>query len=428
MYHDGVPILSDKQRKPMARWLVAAALSVSFLLSAIATGTAEAGSPGARSYSSGRSTSFGSSGRSYSAGSSPSGRSFSGAGSPSGRSYSSGSSKPATGYGRPSSAPGRNTFPSRSNPSPSAKKMAPSGPPPSTNPDRPATGSGRGTTSKSDVSPAKTYSSGTRPGAGETPTGNGSPEGRRYSSGNASLSGKSYTAKNGSKQAPTGSFDASAGRSQKMAESKVVYLQGRQPKSSYTDRGGVSHPIDPKDRTIETLRKELDYQRWQNRQLRQREFFGRYYTNPPPPVVVYHDPYSTFFWWWLLERSLDERAYWAYHHRQAMDDARYRDLLARDANLEGRIRQLEAEHVPRDPTYRPGNIDPDLMYSTSYVDAAYNPQPRVTTEDSFPSGTVGLPASPRRAFRAMLMVFAVLAGFVFIIWLVFYKRWGGTGD
>ena len=39
------------------------------------------------------------------------------------------------------------------------------------------------------------------------------------------------------------------------------------------------------------------------------------------PWVTYHDPYNSFFWWWLLDRSLDDRAYWAYHHRASMDAA-----------------------------------------------------------------------------------------------------------
>jgi hypothetical protein len=194
-----------------------------------------------------------------------------------------------------------------------------------------------------------------------------------------------------------------------MAESKAVYMKGLQPKASYTDRGGVSHPISSADREVESLRRQLDRQRWENRELRRRDFFGRYYTSPPP-VVVYHDPYSNFFWWWLLDRSLDERAYWAYNHRQSMDERRYHDLLAHDANLEARIRQLEAEHVPHDPTYRPGNLDPDLMYSNSYVDAVYNPQPRVTVP-----------------LRAMVTVLSVLCVLGLIIWLVFYKRWGGIG-
>jgi hypothetical protein len=224
------------------------------------------------------------------------------------------------------------------------------------------------------------------------------------------LSGKSYTAQSSASSKPSsGSFDVSAARTQKMAQSKEVYLKGQQAKASYTDRGGVSHPIPTGDRQVESLRRELDRQRWENRELRRREIFDRYYTYTPP-VVVYHDPYSNLFWWWLLDRSLDERAYWAYNHWQAMDERRYRDLLAHDANLEARIGQLEAQHVPRDPTYRPDNIDPDLMYSNSYVEAAYNPQPRVT--------------APLRALVTVLIVLGVLA---LIIWLVFYKRWGGIG-
>lgn len=198
-----------------------------------------------------------------------------------------------------------------------------------------------------------------------------------------------------------------------MAESKVVYQQGRQPKESYTDRGGVTQRIEPRDRQVEFLRRELNYERWENRQLRQREWFAPYYANPVlyPPVVVYHDPYSSFFWWWLLDRSLEDRAYWAYHHRQSIDDARYRDLLTKDANLEARIRELEAEHLPRDPTYRPANIDPDLMYSDRYVEAVYNPQP----------------VSSGRALRAMILVIGVLVLITLTIWLVFYKRWGSIG-
>lgn len=215
-----------------------------------------------------------------------------------------------------------------------------------------------------------------------------------------------------------------------MAESKVAYQKGQQPKDSYTDRGGVSHNIDPKDRKIDSLRRELDHERWQNREFRQREYFGGYYTHSPP-VIVYHDPYSSFFWWWLLDRSLNDRAYWAYHHRDAIDDARYRDLLAHDANLQARIQQLEAQRLPRDPAYRPSNIDPDLMYSDSYVDAVYNPQPTDTVQSSRPS-VRGAPIPGRQVSsgavaRAMIMVFVVLVLITLTIWLVFYKRWGSIG-
>ena len=356
----------------MRKSLAVAVLSVGLLLNGLAVGTAIASRSSGRSFSSGRSSSFSSSGRSYSSGSSSSGRSYSNSGSLSGRSYSS----------RPSSSPAASSI-NRPSTRPS--------------PNKPVAGSTSRTSTKS-------YSSGSRP------TSSAIPLERRYSSGNPSLSGKSYaTGSSASDRPSAGSFDAAAARSQRMAESRVAYLKGQQPKASYTDGGGVSHPIPSGDREIESLRRELDRRRWENRALRRRTFFGRYYADTPP-VIVYHDPYSNFFWWWLLNRSLDEQAYWAYNHRQSMDGARYRDLLAHDANLEARIRQLEAQHAPPDPTYRPDSIDPDLMYSNSYIEAVYNPQPRVT--------------APLRAMVTVLIVVCVLG---LIIWLVFYKRWGGIG-
>ena len=45
---------------------------------------------------------------------------------------------------------------------------------------------------------------------------------------------------------------------------------------------------------VEALREQLDQERWQNWQLRQQQFYGRYYSQP---VVVYHDPYSSPFWY-----------------------------------------------------------------------------------------------------------------------------------
>jgi hypothetical protein len=140
------------------------------------------------------------------------------------------------------------------------------------------------------------------------------------------------------------------------------------------------------------------------------------------PVVVYQDPYSSWFWYWLLDQSLEQRALWAYHHRATMAEARYRELLARDAQLEARIRELERQDVSRDPTYRPGDIDPDLMYSDAYVDAVYNPQPKVAQRAA--------EASPRGGFgtaaRTLLIIVAVLGVLCLGIWLVFFKRWGGT--
>src|SRR5258706_3003255 len=97
-----------------------------------------------------------------------------------------------------------------------------------------------------------------------------------------------------------------------------------------------------------------------SRPMRFRTFYEPYYYRP---VVVYHDPYNSFFWWWLLDRSLDDRAYWAYHHRYDMDPARYQALVATDQQLQARVAELEAQQqVQRDPSYVPAGGGRELIY------------------------------------------------------------------
>ena len=110
------------------------------------------------------------------------------------------------------------------------------------------------------------------------------------------------------------------------------------------------------------------------------------------PTVLYRDSYNSLFWWWLLDRSLDDRAYWAYHHRYDMDPARYRAL---------------AQRVPRDPAYVPPNLDRDLMYSDRHVTQAYANRP--TNAGSIAFWVLAIPAA--------------LGGACFFIWLIFFKRW-----
>jgi hypothetical protein len=135
--------------------------------------------------------------------------------------------------------------------------------------------------------------------------------------------------------------------------------------------------------------------------------YSRFYPYWSRPVVVYNDPYNSLFWWWLLDRSLDERAWWAYHHRYDMDPARYQALVASDQQLEARVEQLEAQQVARDPNYCPTGVDQDLMYSDQAVARARSNRPTS-------SGNVAF------------WVFAVpLAAGVsgFFIWLIWFKRW-----
>ena len=125
------------------------------------------------------------------------------------------------------------------------------------------------------------------------------------------------------------------------------------------------------------------------------------------PEVVYRDSYNSLFWWWLLDRSLDDRGRWAYHHRHDMDPARYQALVAHDQELETRVEELEAQQAARDPSYAPPGVDQDLMYSDRYVAQAYSNRP--TT-----AGVV--------AFW-VLAVPTALGVTGFFIWLIWFKRW-----
>ena len=125
------------------------------------------------------------------------------------------------------------------------------------------------------------------------------------------------------------------------------------------------------------------------------------------PWVTYHDPYNSLFWWWLLDRSLDDRAWWAYHHRYDMDPARYQALLSNDQQLGARVEQLEAQQAPRDPNFVPAGLDRDLMYSDQYVTRSYSNRPT----------TAGI------VFFWVLALPTAVAICVFFIWLIWFKRW-----
>ena len=126
------------------------------------------------------------------------------------------------------------------------------------------------------------------------------------------------------------------------------------------------------------------------------------------PWITYHDPYNSLFWWWLLDRSFDDRAWWAYHHRYDMDPARYDALMATDAQLQARVAQLEAQQVARDPGYVPPGLEGrDLMYSDQYVKRAYSNRPTMLGVIAF--WLFGIP-----------MALGICG---FFIWLIWFKRW-----
>lgn len=216
-------------------------------------------------------------------------------------------------------------------------------------------------------------------------------------------SDKGYTGGKNTSIKPNTSFDSLGGKEQMKAESRAAFQKSQAPKTEYKSSSGKTLTIDPKDAKIANLRSQLSQERWVNRDLRQQQFYGVYYSRP---VVIYSDPYPSFFWWWLLDRSLDERAMWAYHHQSTMDQMRYRDMLAKDAQLEARIRQLESQGVKRDSSYTPKGMDQDLMYSNEYVDAVYNP----------------VPTSEAWTVWKVFLVIGVIGGVMFLVWFVFIRR------
>jgi hypothetical protein len=146
-----------------------------------------------------------------------------------------------------------------------------------------------------------------------------------------------------------------------------------------------------------------DYEMYSTRSVRIRNYYSPYYSRP---LVIYNDNYSSFFWWWLLDQSFEDRAQWVYHHRQDMDEARYRALVYQDLQLENRIQELEQRQIPADPDYVPAGMDRDLMYSDKYVDRVYATRPTHNGQIAF----------------WFIMVPTAIGVGGFFTWLVFFKR------
>lgn len=446
-------------------------VSIAWLLAGFYPATTQAGKSGASSAS--RSSS-GSSGRSYSSGrpssgrssstssrsspsstrsssssrppSSPSAGSRSSAGSTSGRSYSTSTSSSGTSSkmptrsshdSTPASSPrrveSRDTSASSPRPvTPSSRPPAPSpsssstSRPPSRTPYDAAAGSAQQKAESKSAFGSRTEPAVPRSNLNQPVNVSPSPAGRSYSSGGApndvlprgrAYSSTATSATSSSGKSPIGkSYDSAAASAQQQVESRATFTKGQAPRTTFTDPTGNTGTIDPQDQTIQQLRGHLDHERWVNRSSRQQRFYSGYSGRP---VVGYRDRYDSFFWWWLLDQSLDRRATWTYHHRYSMDQTRYQDLLARDSQLETRVRELEAGGAPRDPTYAPEGIDSDLMYSDDYVDAAYNPQP-VAPIVSVPPVRSG----HSRVGVVILEVLAAAGILALLVWLVFIKRWG----
>lgn len=177
-------------------------------------------------------------------------------------------------------------------------------------------------------------------------------------------------------------FDSIAGADGKKATSRANYEKSQAPKPSYRAPDGQERKVDPKDKRVESVR-SVSREKWVDRPSRETVFYSSYASRP---VVVYHDVYHPMWNYWLLSQSLDTLTLWTYHHQHAMDAARLRALYAQNAELEARVRAMEARGVVRDPSYVPPGVDPDLPYDGGFVDAAVNPRPREEDEYEYDDG------------------------------------------
>ncbi len=298
------------------------------------------------------------------------------------------SSPPASSGSKPGGSSSGPTFSGGSSSS-SGSKPGASSPPASsgTKPGGSSSGptfSGGGASSKPGGTNGPTFSGGTKSGAPTT----GPPSG----------------SSSGSKPGGNG-FDSKASQAQAKAESKAAMKKAEAPKTEYKTAGGTTKAIDPKSKQVESLRNDMSHEKYTTRTVRHETVYHNYYGRPP---MIYNDPYGPLFMYILLDRSLDDRAAWAYHHRQDMDDARYAELLKRDAALEAKVRKLEADKVARDPSYSLPGVDPDLQYDDDYVDAVYNPQEE--------------PGASIFGWWCILVPFAIVV-ILGIIYIVFIKEW-----
>jgi hypothetical protein len=223
--------------------------------------------------------------------------------------------------------------------------------------------------SKSYTAPSSSgskYSSGSSSKSYTAPSSSGS----KYSSGSGSGSSGSSSP---SLKPSSSNFNSGLGEAARKQESKVLFEKATAPKSTYRDNSGTERKIDPASKHVETIR-NIPTERYTDRNVRVQNFYGY---SSPPVVHGYSDPFGPFFYLWLFDRATsDERASWAYHHRNEIDNARWADMVKKDKELEAKVKKLEADKVAKDVGFVPAGLkdNPDLMYSDEFVAASYNAQ------------------------------------------------------
>lgn len=224
---------------------------------------------------------------------------------------------------------------------------------PSSSPSRSSSGSSSGGFFKSTPAPAPIYHA-PAPAPKQTPAPSANPG---FKTGTPKATEQPRT------------FDQRGKEGLKKEESRQAYEKAHPS----TPAAPVATPSQTRERSVADLRKDLSREKWENRQLRRDQQYGRYYNQPRVFTQTYNDPFGNiFFWMWLMEQNSHSRDQWLYHHQSEVDPARFAALKEKDADLDRRLKALEKDGVKKDSSYTPEEFkgNKDLMYGDDVVTQA----------------------------------------------------------
>jgi len=210
---------------------------------------------------------------------------------------------------------------------------------------------GRSHSSSSRSSSSKSYSSGSSSSGSSSKSYSSGSSGRSYSSGKSSKAIGAAAAVGTA--AVVYSSSSKADKAQAKAESKSSFnaYKASQIQAKYKANPESYNYLKSQPKEVYT-----------SRSARQDTVFHNYRNNQQPTVVYQDRGWNPFFWLWLMDRP-NQQAEWVYHHRSELSDERYKDLLAKNKDLEGQLKALEDKKLPKDSNFAPKEIDKDLMYS-----------------------------------------------------------------
>lgn len=240
--------------------------------------------------------------------------------------------------------------------------------------------------------------------------------GKSYSSSSSSgSSGKSYSGKSYSSGPGSSGSSGSSGsvksvdskaaskfnffRSKENKENKEIKEIKENVKGNFKEnKSGYTRPTMSEPKIQETKKQAFYKTYYANPQYTQKVQTARYY---------YRDSYNPYFMLWLMDRSLEDRAMWAYHHRSDMDAGRYQEMVKKDINLEKRISELEKSGIKKDPNYKPEGVDNDLMYKS---DSEIEKDRKIRAEEEAKETKNGL------------FLWGGLIGILVVIWLFVLRK------